>query len=393
MLKKDFKIFDKDYVYLDSAASAQKPQAVLDRLVHFYQNDYANVHRGSCHLALQATEQYENARHIVADFIHADFNEIVFTKGATEAINLVAASYAKTLKKGDEVLVCVAEHHANFVPWQQACLQSGATFKIFNVLDNGTWDLNDFKKQLSKHTKVVAVAQISNVLGVQNPVEQVIQLAHQVGAKVMVDAAQSVTHLPINVKDLNCDYLAFSGHKIYGPNGIGVLYGKKSTLEELKPYQFGGDMVDKVTIEQTTFAKIPARFEAGTPPIANAIGLAEALQYVSQIGWDKIQRNEQKVFAALVSGLKQIDGIEFLGNPDFKTGLVAFNVKGIHADDLNLILAKENVCVRVGHHCAMPIHERFGVKSSLRVSLGLYNDQEDIEVFIQALHKAIGFFK
>lgn len=393
MLKKDFKIFDKNYVYLDSAASAQKPQAVLDRLVRFYQNDYANVHRGSCHLALQATEQYENARHIVADFIHADFNEIVFTKGATEAINLVAASYAKTLKKGDEVLVCVAEHHANFVPWQQACVQSGATFKTFDVMDNGTWDLNNFKKQLSEHTKIVAVAQISNVLGVQNPVEQVIQLAHQVGAKVMVDAAQSVTHLPINVKNLNCDYLAFSGHKIYGPNGIGVLYGKGEVLTELKPYQFGGDMVDKVTIEKTTFADIPARFEAGTPPIANAIGLAEALQYVSQIGWDKIQKNEQKVFAALVSGLKQIDEIEFLGNPDLKTGLVAFNVKGIHADDLNLILAKENVCVRVGHHCAMPIHERFGVKSSLRVSLGLYNDQEDIKVFIQALHKAIGFFK
>ncbi len=393
MLKKDFKIFDKDYVYLDSAASAQKPQVVLDRLVHFYQNDYANVHRGSCHLALQATEQYENARHIVADFIHADFNEIVFTKGATEAINLVAASYAKTLKKGDEVLVCVAEHHANFVPWQQACVQSGATFKTFDVMDNGTWDLNDFKKQLSKHTKLVAVAQISNVLGVQNPVEKVVQLAHEVGAKVMVDAAQSVTHLPINVKDLNCDYLAFSGHKIYGPNGIGVLYGKGEVLTELKPYQFGGDMVDKVTIEKTTFADVPARFEAGTPPIANAIGLAEALQYVSQIGWDKIQKNEQKVFAALVSGLKQIDEIEFLGDPDLKTGLVAFNVKGIHADDLNLILAKENVCVRVGHHCAMPIHERFGVKSSLRVSLGLYNDQEDIKVFIQALHKAIGFFK
>ncbi|MBQ3696165.1 MAG: SufS family cysteine desulfurase [Alphaproteobacteria bacterium] len=393
MLKKDFKIFEKDYVYLDSAASAQKPQKVLDKLLSFYQSDYANVHRGSCELALKATKLYEEARQTVADFIRADSKEIVFTKGATEAINLVAASYAQTLKKGDEVLVCIAEHHANFVPWQQACILSGATFKTFNVLDDGRWDLNDFEKQLTKRTKVVAVAQLSNVLGVVNPVEKVVKLAHKVGAKVMLDVAQSIAHMSVDVKTLDCDYMAFSGHKIYGPNGIGVLYGKCKALNELKPYQFGGDMVDTVRVEKTTFADVPARFEAGTPPIANAVGLAEALKYVNKIGFAKIQKEENGVFATLIKGLKQIKNVEFLGNPDLKTGLVAFNVKGIHADDLNLILAKENVCVRVGHHCAMPLHARFGVKASLRVSLGLYNDSKDIEKFLKALKKAIGFFK
>ena len=393
MLKTDFKIFEKDYIYLDSAASAQKPQQVLNKIVKFYQDSYANVHRGSCELAVEATTAYENARQAVADFIHADSKEIVFTKGATEAINLVAASYAKTLQKGDEVLVCIAEHHANFVPWQQACVLSGATFKTFNVNDDGTWDLNDFEKQLNKHTKVVAIAQLSNVLGVINPVEKIVKLAHNMNAKVMIDVAQSISHMPIDVQVLDCDYLAFSGHKIYGPNGIGVLYGKREALEELMPYQFGGDMVDKVTVEKTTFADIPARFEAGTPPIANAIGLAEALNYLSAIGWDKIVDEERKVFSVLIDDLKQIEKIEFLGNPDLKVGLVSFNIKGIHPNDLNLILAKENVCIRVGHHCAMPVHERFGVSASLRVSLALYNDKKDIEKFLKALQKAIGFFK
>lgn len=393
MFRQDFKIFEKPYVYLDSAASAQKPQVVLDKLLSFYQSEYANVHRGSCELAVEATTSYENSRQIVADFIHAEAQEIVFTKGTTEAINLVAASYAKTLKKGDEVLVCIAEHHANFVPWQQACELSGASFKTFNVLDNGTWDLDDFEKQLTEHTKVVAVAALSNVLGIVNPVEKVVKLAHKVGSKVMLDLAQSIAHMPTDIKKLDCDYAAFSGHKIYGPNGIGVLYGKKEALEALQPYQFGGDMVDKVTIKETTFAEVPARFEAGTPPIANAIGLAEALKYLSKIGWDKIQTEENKVFAALIKGLKAIEDVEFLGDPELKSGLVAFNIKGIHPDDLNLILAKENVCVRVGHHCAMPVHARFGRTASLRASLGLYNDQQDVEAFLKALQKAIGFFK
>ena len=393
MLKSDFQILNDSIVYLDSAASAQKPKCVIKGVSDFYTHSYANVHRGSCHLANLATTAYELARKKVADFIHTDSKQIVFTKGATEAINLVANGYRQTLKRGDEVLVCIAEHHANFVPWQQACLATGATFKTFNVKDDGSWDLLDFKKQLSNKTKIVAVAMISNVLGVTNPIAEVIKLAHRVGAKVMVDAAQSVSHLPIDVTKINCDYLVFSGHKIYGPTGIGVLYGKKQALNDLPPYQFGGDMIDVVQIQKTTFASVPAKFEAGTPPIAEAVGLGVALDYVKAIGWDKIISNEQKIFAYLMEKLKHIPGIQFVGNPDLKNGLVSFNIKGIHPDDLNLILAKEQVCVRVGHHCAMPVHARFGIKQSLRVSVGLYNDKKDIDAFMKALNKAIGFFK
>ncbi len=393
MFKSDFKIFDKPYTYLDSAASVQKPKCVVNRLKKFYESEYANVHRGSCKLAQVATKEYENARLVVADFINAKADEIVFTKGTTESINLLAASFAKSLKKGDEVLVCVAEHHANFVPWQQACLVSGATFKTFDVTDAGEIDIEDFKRQLSPKTKLVAFAEMSNVLGVVNPVQELCELAHEAGAWVLLDAAQSVAHMESDVKELDVDFMAFSGHKIYGPTGIGVLYGKKEALENLKPYQFGGDMVDVVTIAKTTFAPVPARLEAGTPPIAEAVALGQALTYLSKIGFDKIRMEEETLFHYLIEGLKKIDGIQFLGNPDLKSGLVAFNVAGIHPDDLNLILAKENVCVRVGHHCAMPIHKRFNVTASLRASLGLYNDKKDIDLFLKALTKAIGFFK
>lgn len=393
MCKKDFKILDGSYTYLDTAASAQKPSVVVDRIVRFYETEYANVHRGSCHLAQLATQSYEKVRGTVADFIGASSDEIVFTKGATEAINLVASSYAETLQPSDEVLVCIAEHHANFVPWQQACLKSGAVFKTFDVTDAGEWDLDDFKSKLNERTKVVAVSALSNVLGVANPVKHICDLAHSVGAVVLVDAAQSIAHQTTDLRDIGCEFLVFSGHKIYGPTGVGVLYGKKTFLQALKPYQFGGDMVDKVTIENTTFADVPARLEAGTPPIANAVGLGAAIDYLNQVGLDKILKKEEMVFHLLINGLKEIDGVQFLGDASLKKGLVAFNIEGIHADDLNLILAKENVCVRVGHHCAMPLHHRFAVNSSVRVSLGMYNDENDIATFLRALHKAIGFFK
>ena len=393
MHKNDFDILMGKIIYLDSAASAQKPKEVLSALSEFYSSCYANVHRGACELANKATAKYEEARQIVADFIHAKSQEIVFTKGATEAINLVASGYAKILHKGDEVLVSIVEHHANFVPWQQACELSGATFKTFDVLEDGQLNEDDFEKQLTQHTKIVAVTMMSNVIGVKNQLEKIIKSAHKVGAKVLVDAAQSIAHMPTDVKKLDCDFLAFSGHKIYGPTGIGVLYGRYEDLEGLPPYQFGGDMVDVVRIEKTTFAAVPAKFEAGTPPSAEAVGLGQALNYISKIGWKEIEKQESMVFAYLIQQLKQIPNIEFVGNPDLKQGLVAFNIRGIHPDDLNLILAKENVCVRVGHHCAMPIHTRYGLTGSLRVSLGLYNDKSDIDAFISALIKAIGFFK
>ncbi len=393
MYKKDFPIFQNDVIYLDSAASAQKPKCVIEAVAEFYTRFYSNVHRGTCALSNTATQMYENARQRVADFIGAEASEIIFTKGATESVNLLANSYTQTLQKGDEVLVCISEHHANFVPWQQACLKTGAQFKVFNILDDGRIDLEDFQKKLTANTKLVAVAGMSNVLGVLNPIDRIIQLSHQKGAEVVVDAAQSICHHPVDVKKLGCDYLVFSGHKIYAPTGIGVLYGNKISLEKIKPYQFGGDMIDRVSIDATTFAPLPARLEAGTPPIAEAIGLSRALDYITQVGWKQIGESERDLFSYLINKLKQIQEIQFIGNPDLKSGLVAFNIQGIHPNDLAMILAKQNVCVRVGHHCAMPLHTRFDLSASIRVSLGMYNTQTDVDAFIMALQKSMRFFK
>ena len=393
MFKKDFPIFDNSLIYLDSAASAQKPKIVVEALSDFYLKDYSNVHRGTCELANRATRMYESARKKVAEFIGSDEKEIVFTKGATEAINMVATGYGQLLKPDDEVLVSISEHHANFVPWQQLCLKTGAKFCVFNVKEDGSWDLDDFKAKLNENTKIVAVSVMSNVLGIINPVKKLTDMAHQFGAKVLLDGAQSVAHIPTNVKDFGCDYFVFSGHKVYGPTGIGVLYGSLDSLEKLPPYQFGGDMVKDVFIDKTTFADLPAKLEAGTPPIAEAIALQSALNYIQNIGWEEIQKNEKQVFDYLIQKLKNIHQIQFLGNPDIKTGLVSFNIKGIHPNDISMILAKQNVCVRVGHHCAMPIHQFWGVNASIRASLGLYNTTEDVDLFISALQKAIGFFK
>lgn len=390
--KKDFPIFDNtDLVYLDSAASAQKPRVVLRAMNDFYETGYSNIHRGTCSLALRATSLYENARQTVADFICTQPQNIIFTKGATDAINMVASGIGQSLKPGDEVLVSIAEHHANFVPWQQACLKSGATFKVFGVLDDGQTDMADFKSKLSPRTKMVAVTQLSNVLGVVNPVSQMAELAHQAGALILVDGAQSIAHMPVDVEALQTDFFVFSSHKIYGPTGIGVLYGKRQALENLPPYQFGGDMVKEVTIQKTTFAELPARLEAGTTPFVEAAGMGVAIDYIRAIGMEKIAAYEQTLTDILMEELKKIPHIELLGTAH-KSGLISFNIKGIHPNDLAFVLAKQNICVRVGHHCAMPIHECYGKTASVRVSFGIYNTQEDVELFLSALKKALSFF-
>lgn len=390
MFKEDFPIFQKDIVFLDTAASAQKPECVLSALTDFYKNSYANVHRGSCDIATNATLLYENARKEIASFINAKPKELVFTKGTTESINLVASGYAQFLTKEDEVLICVAEHHANFVPWQQVCQKTGATFKVFNVKKDGSWDMQDFEQKLSSKTKIVAVAMISNVLGLLNPVQELIEKSHKVGAKVLLDGAQAVPHIKIDVKELDCDYLVFSGHKLYGPTGIGGLYGK--SLELLPPYQFGGDMIKTVTIEKTDFADVPQRFEAGTPPFVEAVGLAEAVRYLKKISMDVVQKHEEKLTSYLIDKLKQIPQVVILGENKNKQGIVAFNLTGIHPTDVAFVLSKQNICVRVGHHCAMPIHHFFETELSVRVSLGLYNDEKDIDTFIKALEKTISLF-
>ncbi len=390
MFKQDFSLLSTTKtVYLDSAASTQKPTVVLDAMDDFYRMSYANIHRGQCRIATQATERYESARQTVADFIGTNPQQIIFTKGTTESINLVASGYAKMLKPTDEILVSVAEHHANFVPWQQACLESGATFKTVNVLPDGTIDWADFRAKLSSKTKLVAVAQVGNVLGIENPIKALTKEAHAVGACLFVDGAQSIAHIPVNVTELDCDFFAFSGHKIYGPTGIGVLYGKTEALESLPPYQFGGDMIQAVTPEKTTFAPIPARFEAGTPPFVEAIGLATALRYVNDIGFDTITAHETELTNYLWNELNTISHFEPLGTSPDKKGIIAFNIKGIHPADIAFGLSQDNICVRVGHHCAMPIHAFWGKEVSLRVSLGIYNTKEDIDTFIKSLRKVL----
>ena len=389
MFKEDFPLLKNQVCYLDSAASAQKPETVLRCMDQFYRTSYANVHRGQCMIAVQATNLYEQARHTVADFIHAQPQNIIFTKGTTESINLVASGYREILKPGDEVLISMAEHHADFVPWQQVCLRTGATFKVFRILPDGRLDLNDFQAKLSSKTKVVAVTQLSNVLGIVNPIREITDLSHQVGARVLVDGAQGIAHLPMDITELNCDYYVFSGHKLYGPTGIGVLYGKTEALEELPPYQFGGDMIKTVSVEKTEMADIPARFEAGTTPFVEAIGLAESIRYLSRIGMSSICEHEHKLTSLLLTELKKIPNVEIIGDYSEKQGLVAFNIQGIHPADLAFVLSKEHICVRVGHHCAMPLHHFFNRDVSLRISFGLYNDESDIHLFMKSLKKAL----
>lgn len=394
MFRQDFPLLSNEsVVYLDTAASAQKPEIVLREMDTFYRTSYANVHRGQCALASRSTAAYESARETVARFIQASPDEIVFTKGATESINLVAAGYAQTLRPGDEVLVCVAEHHANFVPWQQACLRSGALFNVFNVLPTGEIDMNDFREKLSDRTKIVAVAHMSNVLGLLNPVRELAELAHRVGAKILVDGAQSIAHTSVDVRDLDCDFFAFSGHKLYGPTGVGILYGKKSCLESLPPYQFGGDMIRHVAVDKTTFADVPVRFEAGTTPFVEAVGLAKAVEYVEAIGMRQIEVHEKELTHYLIDRLRTVPDVTFVGDSLNKRGLVSFNVGDIHPSDIAFALAQDHICVRVGHHCAMPIHHRFGRDISLRVSLGLYNDRDDIDVFMRSLKKSLSLLR
>lgn len=394
MFKDLFPIFkNSDIVFLDSAASTQKPAVVLEELIQFYQTQYANVHRGSCQLSNTATIKYENARKTIATFINAPEKQVIFTKGATESINLIAHGYTSLLSKNDEILVSIAEHHANFVSWQQVAKKTGAKFITFDIQENGEIDMEDFKSKLSNQTKIVAISYLSNVLGIENPIKEITKLAHENGARVVVDGAQAIAHKKIDVEYLDVDYFVFSGHKVYAPTGIGILYGKKEALEILPPYQYGGDMVQTVTIDQTSFKKIPYKFEAGTPPFAEAIALAKAIEFLTHISMNKVEEHEKKLTTYLVSELSKINGVEILAPNSKKEGIVSFFVKNIHSSDISFMLAEQNICVRVGHHCAMPLHTRLGTDVSLRVSLALYNDETDIDKFIIALKKSISLFK
>lgn len=379
----------KPNIYLDTAASAQKPQCVIDKICRIYTHTYANVHRGTYALATAITQEYEQARQVIASFIKAKSCEIIFTRNATESINLVAASWAEqNLKENDEILVSEAEHHANLVPWQIVAKKVGAKLKIFKIADDGSYIKEEFEKLLTDKVKLVAVTAMSNVLGTIFPIKEIVEKAHQIGAKVSVDACQSIVHQRTNVQDLDCDFLCFSGHKLYGPTGIGVLYAKEELLNKMPPYQAGGDMVDKVTYEHTTYALPPARFEAGTPAIVEAIGLKTAIEYVLKIGFEDIAAHEKELLSYFNQKAKNVDGLKIIGTAKDKGGVISFDFKGIHPQDLSFVLAHEGVAVRIGHHCAEPLVERMGYHSLARISFGLYTSKADIDAFFDALQKA-----
>lgn len=394
-IRKDFpvlseKINGKPNIFLDSAASAQKPYAVINRLNDIYCRSYANVHRGIYRLSEEITAAYEEAREIVRGFINANSaDEIIFTRNATESVNLVAATWGrKFLKPGDEVLISQAEHHANLVPWQMLRDEIGFSLKIFPIADDGSYLEEEFLKALTPRTKLVAVTGMSNVLGTVFPVKQMAAAAHRNGALFLVDACQYIVHQPVDVQDLDCDFLAFSGHKTYGPTGIGILYGKFDLLDSMPPYQTGGDMVDVVTYDQTTFMPPPARFEAGTPACVQAIGLGEALRYMKRLGMDNIKQHEDDLTAYARQQWENVPGLTLVGTAKEKGGVFSFVVDGIHPQDLAFVLDKEGIAVRVGHHCAEPLVHRMGYESVARASFGLYTTKEDIDALLPAIRKA-----
>ena len=385
-------IHGKPLIYLDSAASAQKPRAVIDAMVHAMEHSYANVHRGLHTLANETTEAYEKARNSIADFIRAQSNEIVFTKGGTEAINLVAAGLGATLQAGDEIVLTQMEHHANIVPWHFLRERQGVVLKFVPVLDDGRLDLDAYRDLLGPKTKVVALSHMSNVLGTINPVAEMIADAHAVSALTLLDGCQAIVHQPIDVKALDVDFYVFSGHKLYGPTGIGALYGKAERLATLPPYQGGGEMIGTVTLDAISYADPPHRFEAGTPPILEAIGLGAAIEWLNGFDRSAIAAHEHRLYDRVRSGLNGANWLKVLGEAPGKGAILSFTVDGAHAHDVAQILDRYGIAVRAGTHCAEPLMRRFGVTSSARASFALYNTEAEADAFVEALQKTQAFF-
>ncbi|MDE6584466.1 MAG: SufS family cysteine desulfurase [Anaeroplasmataceae bacterium] len=393
-LRKDFPVLEENpkLAYLDNAASTLKPSCVIEAVDKYYRELGVNVHRGVYKLSYLATDAYEEARGKVADFIHASFDEIVFTRGASSALNLVASSYGmSTLKPGDEVITTELEHHSSCMPWMNVCEKTGATLKYVPLNTEGRITVEAFRSVLSKNTKVVAITYVSNVMGYITPIEEIIRLAHENGAIVVLDAAQAIPHMPVDVKKLDCDFLAFSGHKLCGPTGIGVLYGKAKLLASMQPIEFGGDMADDVECHHMTFKDAPYRFETGTPIIASAIGLGVAIDYVSQIGLDEIAKYEYYLKQKALDGLKRIPNVEIY-NETAETGIIAFNIKGVHPHDAASVFDNNDVCIRAGHHCAQLIIKWLNTIGTVRASFYFYNTLEDVEKFVQSVKEAQEFF-
>lgn len=399
VLRKDFSILDQivndePLVYLDNAATTQKPTQVLETIAAYYAKDNANVHRGVHTLAERATAAYEAARERVRSFIHAaSTKEVLFTRGTTTGLNWVARYAESVLQPGDEVLISVMEHHSNTIPWQEACKKTGARL-IYAYLKDGMLDLADFRSKLTEKTRFVALAHVSNVLGVVNPIKEIAELVHQANALLVVDGAQSVPHMKIDVQDLDVDFFAFSGHKMLGPTGIGVLYGKEGLLERMSPVEFGGEMIDFVYEQEATWKELPWKFEAGTPNIAGAIGLAVAIDYLDKIGMETVHQYEQELIAYVFPRLQAVEGLTIYGSEDLtqRSGVISFNLAGLHPHDVATALDYEGVAVRAGHHCAQPLLSYLGVAATVRASFYLYNTKADCDKLVEALQKTKEFF-
>ena len=397
-IRQDFPILSRDVygkplVYLDNGATTQKPLCVLDAMREEYLNVNANVHRGVHYLSQQATDLHEAAREKVRKFINAEkTEEIVFTRGTTEAINLVAASFGELMNKGDEVIVSVMEHHSNIVPWQLLANSKGTKIKVIPINDRGELIIDEYKKLFNEHTRIVSVTHVSNVLGTINPIDDIIRIAHSHGVPVLIDGAQSTPHIKIDVQALDCDFFAFSGHKMYGPTGIGVLYGKEEWLEKMPPYQGGGEMIDTVSFEKTTFEKPPLKFEAGTPDYVATHGLSVAIDYIEKIGMDNIAAHERQLTEYCMEQLRNIEGARLIGEAIDKDAVVSFLIGNIHHLDMGMLLDRLGIAVRTGHHCAQPLMERMGVQGTVRASFALYNTMEEVDILVNGIRRVMKMF-
>lgn len=387
-------VYNRPLIYLDNAATTQKPQCVIDAISEEYQSVNANVHRGVHYLSQKATEFHENARERVRQFINArSTSEILFTRGTTESLNLMASSYGEAfLKEGDEILISEMEHHSNIVPWQMLCERKGCRIKVIPFNKKGEIEMENYEKLFTERTRLVCVAHVSNTLGTVNPVKEMGRIAHAHGAHILVDGAQSVPHFNVDVQDLDCDFLAFSGHKVYGPTGIGVLYGRESLLEQMPPYQGGGEMISRVTFEHTTYEKLPYKFEAGTPDYVGSHALAVALDYVDSIGMDKIHAHEQALTRYAMQQMSQIEGMHLYGTSEGKDAVVAFNVGDIHPLDIGTLLDRLGIAIRTGHHCAQPVMEHYGVEGMCRASFALYSTQSEVDTLIAGIERVRKMF-
>ena len=383
------KVNGKDLVYFDNGASTQKLQSVIDTVSNYYKEENSNVHRGVHFLSGLATDKFEESREVIKKFIGAKYNhEIIFTKGTTDSINLVANGFRSLLKKGDEIIISELEHHSNIVPWQMCCEYSGAVLRIIPLKDNGELEIKKFESLLSEKTKLVAISHISNSLGTINPIKEFIEKSHKVGAKVLIDGAQAASHISLNMQELDVDMYCFSAHKMYGPTGVGVLYGKEDVLNEIPPYQGGGEMIKEVSFKKTTYACLPHKFEAGTPNIAGVIAFKSAIEFISSLGFNTIAEHENNLLEYATKEILKIDGVKIYGTSENKSGIISFNIDGIHPYDIGVLLDKMGIAIRTGHHCTQPIMERFNIPGTARISLAIYNTIEEIDVCIASIKKA-----